>query len=121
VQIGDIYWIELPSRGGREQTGRRPGIVWQNQEASASLPTVIVIPLTSQLSALRFPGTALIEKSEKNQLRQNSVALLFQITVIDKTRLRGRLGRLSDDEITLIRETWSELTTEAEIPEGSPA
>lgn len=25
MKIGDIHWVELPSAGGREQSGRRPG------------------------------------------------------------------------------------------------
>ena len=30
--IGDIHWVELPDAGGREQAGRRPAIVMQNDD-----------------------------------------------------------------------------------------
>jgi hypothetical protein len=54
------YWVELPDSGGREQAGRRPAIILQNDMYAASLPTVLVVPLSSAIAALRFPGTALI-------------------------------------------------------------
>ena len=56
--IGDIHWVELPDAGGREQAGRRPAIVMQDDIYAGSLPTTMVIPLSSSLAALRFPGTA---------------------------------------------------------------
>jgi hypothetical protein len=49
----------------------RPPIVAQAASATTSLPTVLLIPLTSQLDALRFPGTVLIERDATNGLRQN--------------------------------------------------
>ena len=41
---GDIYWVDLPDRGGREQRDRRPVIIFQDIEAYGSLPTVLIIP-----------------------------------------------------------------------------
>jgi mRNA-degrading endonuclease toxin of MazEF toxin-antitoxin module len=29
VTVGDLYWVELPLRGGRAQAGRRPAIILQ--------------------------------------------------------------------------------------------
>ena len=58
---GDLYWVEMPARGGHEQAGRRPAIILQTASASVVLPTVLIVPLTSQQSALRFPGTVYIE------------------------------------------------------------
>jgi mRNA interferase MazF len=113
VKRGDIVWVEFVSRGGREQAGRRPAIIWQSEDACRALPTVLVIPLTSQLSALRFPGTVLIEKSEDNKLRQNSVALLFQLTAADKNRLQEILGTLSSDDSDKLQTAWAELTDTA--------
>ena len=29
MNVGDIFWVEFPARGGRAQAGRRPAIVAQ--------------------------------------------------------------------------------------------
>jgi len=78
VKTGDIYWVEFPMRGGHAQAGRRPAIVVQSASATTQLPTVLFMPLTTQLDALRFPGTALVEVAPENGLKRPSVALAFQ-------------------------------------------
>ena len=65
---GDVYWVDLPDRGGREQRGRRPAIIWQDTSAFAQLPTALIIPLTSRLDALRFPATCRIDPTPANGL-----------------------------------------------------
>lgn len=30
MNYGDIYWVNLPDQGGREQRGRRPSIIFQD-------------------------------------------------------------------------------------------
>jgi mRNA-degrading endonuclease toxin of MazEF toxin-antitoxin module len=57
---GELYWVEFPGGGGRAQAGRRPAIVVQDERASDRLPTGLVIRLTTQHEALRFPGTVLV-------------------------------------------------------------
>lgn len=84
MNVGDVVWVEFPAGAGRAQAGRRPAIVAQSSRVSAALPTVLLIPLTSQQDALRFPGTVLVEADAANGLRQPSVALVFQLTAIDK-------------------------------------
>jgi mRNA-degrading endonuclease toxin of MazEF toxin-antitoxin module len=32
MTIGEIHWVKLPDSGGREQAGRRPAIVIQNDD-----------------------------------------------------------------------------------------
>lgn len=83
--IGDIHWVELPDAGGREQAGRRPAIVMQDDVYAGNLPTIIVIPLSSALTALRFPGTASVKATQSSGLRTDSVALVFQIRAIDRS------------------------------------
>lgn len=106
MTVKEIYWVEMPARGGHTQAGRRPAIIAQTIETSAKIPTILIIPLTTQLDALRFPGTVLVETDSQNNLRRASVALVFQITAIDKKFLGGRLGKISD---AMINEIWSVL------------
>lgn len=96
VNVGDIHWVEFPSGAGRAQAGRRPAIIAQADPASASLPTVLVVPLTTQLDALRFVGTFLVEPHADNGLRRPSVGLVFQLTAVDRRILGTRLGRIEE-------------------------
>lgn len=107
MRVGDLYWVEFPARGGHAQTGRRPAIVVQQP---TNLPTVLVIPLTSQQDALRFPGTVLIEATQENSLLQDSVALVFQLTAVDKRYLNDRLGKLSAPHIEQLWQALDSLT-----------
>ena len=57
MNVGDIHWVEFPQAGGREQQGRRPAIIMQDNVYGGSLPTTLVVPLSSAKRALRFAGT----------------------------------------------------------------
>ena len=70
---------------------------------AGSLPTVLVIPLSSAISALRFPGTTLIKADKKSGLRTDSVALVFQLRAIDRGRITEKIGVVSESEIVDIR------------------
>src|SRR5436309_2301544 len=102
--IGDLFWVEFPTGAGRAQAGRRPALIVQAPTVTEKLPTVLLIPLTTQLDALRFPGTVLVETDADNHLRHPSVALVFQLSVMDKRFLSLRLGRVSPD---VMEKVWS--------------
>lgn len=104
--VGEIRWVDLPPRGGHAQSGRRPAIVVQSERSATRIPTVLVVPLTSSLDALRFPGTVLVESDSQNGLRRSSVALVFQLTAIDRRLLTNRLGNVSSK---VLDEIWSAL------------
>ena len=107
MNIGEIFWVEFPARGGRAQSGRRPAIVVQKDR---TLPTVLLVPLTTQQDALRFSGTILVEPDANNYLRQPSVALVFQLTAVDKNFIKDKLGTISDDRMNEIWMAFDELT-----------
>jgi mRNA interferase MazF len=109
MQRGDLYWVRLPEVDGREQAGIRPAVIVQDPVAGGALPTVLVVPLTSQLAAARFPGTLRIEPDDENQLSMTSVPLVFQLRAIDRRRLAGRLGRISSTQLERIYEMLDEL------------
>jgi mRNA-degrading endonuclease toxin of MazEF toxin-antitoxin module len=103
VKVGDLYWVEFPARGGHAQAGHRPAIIAQ---VPSTLPTALLVPLTSRLDALRFPGTVLVEASRQNELRHHSVALVFQLTAVDKRYISEQLGTASD---AVMAQIWSAL------------
>lgn len=107
MKVGDLYWVEFSARGGHAQSGRPPAIIVQKP---SNLPTVLVIPITSQQDALRFPGTVLIESSKENGLRHDSVALVCQLTAVDRRNLADRLGGASEEVMKQIWEAFDSLT-----------
>ena len=83
----DIYLIRLPSSDGNEQSGIRPCIMLKEFRTGS-----IIIPMTSNEGALRFPYTLDIKKSKENGLMGDSVAMLFQMRYVDKSRLEKKIG-----------------------------
>lgn len=110
MTLGDVLWVEFAAKGGHAQAGRRPAIIIQDEKASARIPTVLVVPLTSQLDALRFPGTVLVESDPDNGLRPSSVALVFQLTAIDQRYFGNRLGAISEAVLSDLFSALDELT-----------
>ena len=104
MKLGELYWVDLPPRGGREQRGRRPALIWQDMAEFSQLPTALVIPFTANLGALRFQGTVRIEPSPTNGLTTPSVALVFQLGACDVRRFNQQMGLLDAADIDKIRE-----------------
>ena len=65
-----------------------------------------MIPLTTQIAALRFPGTVMVDADAESGLRRPSVALVFQLTVVDRRVVGPRMGQLST---TVLRSLWDAL------------
>ena len=104
MEIGDVYAVEIPASDGHEQAGARPAIIAQASQFGDRLPTVLIVPLTSRLTAHSFPGTFLIQPDSDNNLDTISVALVFQLRAIDKRRVRRRLDRLSASDLSQVRD-----------------
>ena len=84
---GDIYLADLNPSRGSEQAGIRPVIIVQHNNIDRFTSTVVVIPLTSNLRRAQIPGTMVIPAGQAG-LNQESVALCYQIVVIDRQRLQ---------------------------------
>ncbi len=90
MKKGEIWLVEFPSTDSHEQFGTRPVIIISETEANI----VLVIPLTSNLQALRFPHTLEVKPSKLNGLNAVSVGLAFQLRAIDKKRLKTKIGEI---------------------------
>jgi len=99
VDRGEVWLVALPFGPGREQQGHRPAAVLQDDAYGQGSPLVLVVPLTSQLAALRFPATVRLDPSAANGLDVSSVAMVFQLRALDRARFVRRLGRLSRAEL----------------------
>ena len=99
ITEGDIYWVTFPATEAREQAGHRPALIVQSERFSQSLPTVLVVPITSNLRAASFSGTIRIDPDEHNGLTAPSVLLVFQLRAIDKRRLQDKAGKISPTQL----------------------
>jgi len=95
---GDVYCVALDPRLGSEIQKTRPAVIISNNSCNAFGARVVVLPLTSNADSL-YPGEALVTVKGKR-----SRALGDQIRSLDKSRLRSRIERLSQDEMTAVDE-----------------
>ena len=99
VDAGDIYWVTLPSQGGREQSGRRPCIVMSRRSINRGNP-VVVVPMTSNVGKasaynIKIPAAEIIRDVHSTSTIVDSVALCGHVFAIDKRKLEEKLGKLS--------------------------
>jgi len=85
----------MPAVPGHTQAGERPAIIMQDASFNAILPTTLIVPFTTTKAATRFGGTLLIQPDLQNGLSVPSVALVFQLSALDKTHVLHRLGILN--------------------------
>jgi mRNA interferase MazF len=98
LKRGQIWLADLNPIQGSEQAGVRPVIIFQNDLVSQFSTTTIAIPLSNNQRRAALPICLLIEQGNGG-LSQNSVALCFQMRVLDKTRLSHLLGQLNPEII----------------------
>src|SRR2546425_10779782 len=92
VNAGDIHWVDLPAANGREQRGRRPAVVLQDDDYGGDLPVVLVVPLTTARAAMRFAGTTLIYPTAENGVRQAAGAPYFRKGALSRVAFRDASG-----------------------------
>ena len=103
VQRGEIYYVNLGSNIGSEQSGCRPVLIIQNNTGNKYSPTTIVATLTSKKKKY-LPTHVFIKKDYCNGLECNSIVELEQIRTIDKKRLENKVGRLSEEDLDKVLE-----------------
>ena len=89
----EIWFVELPKSNEHEQSGLRPVIVISEVDAGM----VLIIPLTSNIQALRYANTIQVKPTKTNGLKENSIALIFQLRSIDRKRLLEKIGTLEKE------------------------
>jgi mRNA interferase MazF len=94
IRRGDVFMANLDPVVGFEQAGTRPVLVVQCDLANERIPTITVVPLTSNLRAGRFLFTVTVSAAESG-LTVDGVALVFHIRTLDQTRLIRKMGRLN--------------------------
>ena len=70
--IGDVYFMRFGG-SGNEQSGWRPGLVFQNNTGNLYSPNVIALPLTSSLKKLGQPTHVVLPAAETGLPRDSMV------------------------------------------------
>ena len=93
INKGDVLLVDFKKNEGSEQNGIRPAIVVQNNKGNFFSPTTIVCPLTSQKKGLDV--THIVLFPEECGILHPSVVLCEQVRVIDKSRVRRKVGSVA--------------------------
>ena len=101
MKRGEIYLANLNPSRGSEQAGIRPVILIQRNSLERFTRTAIVIPLTTNNRRSQISGTLEIPIGEGG-LTQNSVALCYQMVVLDQERFIRKIGELSTPYLNLL-------------------
>lgn len=97
---GDIYWAELPQlENSKIQAGYRPVVVTSNKFATEYSEVVQYMPLTTKIKRTDLPVHVVVTPSF---LAKESMVLAEQEGIIDKHRLKEKIGTLSEDDIVKI-------------------
>lgn len=100
---GDVVWVRLDPVEGSEQAGKRPAVVVSPDIISEHSPVVIVAALTTRKTDRVYPFEVLVSPPEGGLSRESKV-LLLQIRAIDRRRVLGRLGALSEETMSKLDE-----------------
>ena len=92
IHRGEIYLIDLCNQVGSEQGGVRPAIIVQNDKGNKFSPTTLVCPLTTKKKNLSATHVELTPADAS--VVQDSTVLCEQVRVIDKSRIRKKLGEV---------------------------
>lgn len=101
-QIGEVYLMKF---GGdcSEQSGLRPGLVFQNNVGNIYSPNIIALPITSSLKKAGQP-THVVLYAEDTGLKRDSMVLCENPERLSKTKIGRYITRLSDDYMRQIAE-----------------
>ena len=88
IARGDVVWVDFGEPRGSQPAKIRPTIVFEDDWLLAtSINTVLVIPLTSNLSHEAFPGNVLIPALASG-LERDSVAVVSQLGPVSREYLQ---------------------------------
>lgn len=98
VNMFDIFYVDLSENNTVDsiQKGIRPCLIIQNDLGNKYSPTVIVIPITSEIKKLSQPTHCLLHRNRENGLKRDSMVLAEQVRVVDKKRLISKIGRVEN-------------------------
>ena len=98
---GEIFLVQFDGVGS-EQRGLRPAVILQNDIGNQCSTTVLVAPLSTKCFK-RLPTHVFLSK-QRTALRADSVAMMEQVRVMDKSRLLYRVASVPEEEMAAINQ-----------------
>lgn len=93
IKRGDIFFADLQPIKGKEQGGKRPVLIIQNNTSNKYSPVTIIAAITSKIYEKEYPTNVFVSKTDSG-LGKDSTILLNQIRTIDNSRLLRKVGSL---------------------------
>ena len=97
---GEVYYADLDPVIGHEQGGIRPVLVIQNDTGNYHSPTIIVIAVTRK--TFKKPSQPTHVVLEDAEGLTPSLFMSEVIRTIDKRRVRGYVGKLTEEQMEQI-------------------
>lgn len=94
---GSLVWVGLDPARGAEVPKTRPCIIVSRTEANDISSTVTIVPLSSVRGRAAERLVQPLLAAKETGLPKDSRALCDQVRTIDKGRIRGSIGVLSDE------------------------
>jgi len=96
IHRSEIYLIDLSNNVGSEQGGLRPAIIVQNDTGNEYSPTTLICPITSKQK--KMAATHVELTTDDATIIKDSTVLCEQARVIDKSRIKKKLGEIKNIE-----------------------
>jgi len=103
-RIGEIYLMKFGGSGS-EQSGWRPGLVFQNNTGNKYSPNIIALPLTSKLKKSGQP-THVVLNAKDTGLKLDSMVLCENPERMSKERIGEYITTLSDEYMAEIASAY---------------
>ena len=94
---GEIYWVNLPDKGGYELKDPHMGVIISNNRQNLASPLIIILPLTS----LKEGGKVYSFEVETFINNQSGKILVDKITTTDKVKRIGKFVGSLDEKLML--------------------
>ena len=94
-RIGDVFFMCFDGTGN-EQTGWRPGVVFQNNTGNKYSPNIVALPVTSSLKKMSQPTHVVLLASETG-LPRDSMVLCENPRCMSKEKIGNYITSLSPE------------------------
>jgi mRNA interferase MazF len=107
MRQAEIWLANLSPVVGSEQAGNRPVVIVSGNLANEYLKTVICCPLTTKVK--NYKGNVVLQPNSSNNLDKASEILTFHIRSVSKERLVKKIGSITKEELTKIKNGFDDL------------
>ena len=107
MKQGEIWYADLNPAIGSEQSGFRPLVIISGNLLNEYLKVVITCPLTTSIK--NYKGNVVLKPNHLNKLTKPSEILTFHIRSVSKERLVRKIGIISKQEISSVKEGLNDI------------